>query len=273
MFRAAAVRYSFLGVVAAALSIAACATTPVLKPAPGDSLVPGQQNVVQAEAAGVRLLVAGDAWKGDPSNLGELFTPVQVTIQNNSGKDLRVSYPDFQLSGSSGFKYAAIPPMSAKGQISQRESVARPNFQLAFYQPRSHKPHLLDEPQLGTSADLTGRVQLAAWEDRYDHDHFFIAPHMSAYYPGWGVWPYSYPYDPFFYDSLYAHWPEQLPTQDMLSQALPEGAVQNGGKVAGFIYFQGVGKRESNVTFTMNLVDATNGQSFGQASIPLAVSK
>jgi hypothetical protein len=267
------VNRSLLGLIAGSLGVAACATTPVLKPAPGDTLAPGLPNVAEATVSGVRVLVAGDAWKGDPSNLGELFTPVQVTIQNSSGKDLRVSYADFQLSGSSGFKYAAIPPMSAKGQISQTVSVARPNFQLAFYQPLSSKPHLLDEAQLGTNTDLRDRVQLVAWEHRYDHDHFLVAPHFAGYYPGWGVWPYSYPYDPFFYDSLYAYWPEQLPTQDMLSQALPEGAVQNGGKVSGFVYFQGVGKRESSVNFTMSLVDATNGQSFGQVSIPFAVSK
>jgi hypothetical protein len=59
----------------------------------------------------------------------------------------------------------------------------------------------------------------------------------------------------------------------MLSQALPEGAIQSGGKIAGFVYFQSVADRESRVTFAMNLVDATNGQSFGQISIPFEVSK
>jgi hypothetical protein len=116
-------------------------------------------------------------------------------------------------------------------------------------------------------------VQLAAWEHGFDHDRFMVAPHFAAFYPGWEAWPYAYPYDPFYYDSLYAYWPEQLPTQDMLSKALPEGAVQDNGKVAGFIYFQGVGNRESSVTFAMNLVDPSNGQSLGQVSIPFAVSK
>ena len=262
MIRIAVVRTTLVGLISGSLGLGACATTPVLKPEAGDALVPGTQNVAEATAAGVRILVAGDAWKGDPSNLGELFTPVKVAIENHSGKAVRVSYPDFTLSGSSGFKYAAIPPMSAKGQISQAEPSHRgPRFQLAFYQGGV------------TTPGLSSRVRLAAREHAYDHDHFFVAPHFSAYYPGWGVWPYSYPYDPFFYDSLYAYWPEKLPTQDMLSQAFPEGVVQDGGKIAGFVYFQGVGKRESSVTFSMNLVDATNSQSFGQASIPFAVSK
>jgi hypothetical protein len=253
----AVVRRTLLGLSSVALT--ACATTPVLKPEPGDSIAPGTK-LVQTDVSGVQLQVGGDSWKGDPPNLGTLFTPVKVSIVNQSGKALRVSYADFSLNGSSGFKYSAIPPMSAKGQISQAPSQNGLRTQLALYQP-------LD------SSDLSGRVMLAGWSHHYDHDHFYIAPHYSSFYPGWGVWPYAYPYDPLYYDSLYANWPEQLPTQDMLSEGLPEGVVQNGGKVSGFVYFQSVAKRESSVTFTMNLVDATNNQSFGQVTIPFEVSK
>jgi len=262
MTRVSVLRGTLMGLLLGSLGLAGCATTPVLRPAPGDTLAPGKQNVVQADVAGVRVLVGGDAWKGDPADLGQVFTPVLVTIENHSGKAVRVSYVDFNLSGSTGFKYSAIPPMSAKGQIGRAApSSSKISLQLAVYEPAFGK------------ADLSERVQLATWEHRYDHQRFFIAPHYSFYYPGWEAWPYAYPYDPFYYNSLYAYWPERLPTQDMLSQALPEGAIQDNGKVAGFLYFQGVGKRETSVTFAMNLVDASNGQSFGQVSIPFSVTK
>lgn len=244
----------------AACALAACATTPVLKPEPGAAIAPGTKQVVQANVSGVQVLVAGDAWKGDPSDLGKLFTPVKVTIVNQSGMTVRVSYADFSLTGSSGFKYAAIPPMSAKGYISLEPRHDTLRIQLALYQPSA-------------SSDLAGKVLLAEWVYPYEHDHFFVAPHFAPYYPGWGVWPYGYSYDPLYYEALYGYWPEKLPTQDMLSQALPEGAIQSGGKIAGFVYFQGVGDRESRVAFAMNLVDATNGQSIGQVSIPFEVSK
>src|SRR5262249_44614550 len=147
-----------------------------------------------------------------------------------------------------------------------------PRGQLALYQPPTPRIEMaLWEP--GMSANLADGLVLAAWEHPYDHDHFFIAPHYAGWYPGWGVWSGYYPYDPFYYDSLYAYWPERLPTQDMISQALLEGAVQEGGRITGFVYFQGVGDRESSVTFAMNLADATNGQSFGQVSIPFQVKK
>jgi hypothetical protein len=253
----------WMGLVLGSVGMVGCATTPVLKPAPGDTLAPGKPNVAQADVAGVVVLVNGNAWNGDPSDLGQLFTPVMVTIQNNSGKSVRVSYADFSLSNSTGFTSAAIPPIQAKGQISRATPrSSKIPVQLAVYQP-----------QLPGEGTLSGRVQLAAFEHGYDHDGFMVAPHFSAFYPGWEAWPYSYPYDPFYYNSLYAYWPEQLPTQDMLSKGLPEGVVQNNGKISGFVYFKGVGNQESSVTFAMNLVDATNGQPIGQVTIPFAVSK
>src|SRR5712692_7826392 len=102
MIRVSVVRRTLMGLVLGSIGMAACATTPVLKPEPGDALAPGKQNVVQADVAGVRVLVAGNAWKGDPADLGQLFTPVMVTIENNSGKTVRVSYADFNLNGSTG---------------------------------------------------------------------------------------------------------------------------------------------------------------------------
>src|SRR5215510_14781707 len=95
----------FLGITS--LALGACATVPVLKPAPSDTIAPGTKQVVQTSDSGVQLLVAGDAWKGDPPDLGKLFVPVMVTIVNQSAMAVRVSYADFSLSGSSGFKYTA----------------------------------------------------------------------------------------------------------------------------------------------------------------------
>jgi hypothetical protein len=117
------------------------------------------------------------------------------------------------------------------------------------------------------------RWEHGGFEHRFDHEGFMIAPHFRDYYPGWTTWPGAYPYDPFYYNSLYAYWPEKLPTQDMLSKALPEGAVQNNGKVSGFVYFKGIGNSESSVTFAMNLVDATDGKSLGEVNVPFAVSR
>jgi hypothetical protein len=216
-------------------ALGACVHEKVLEPAAGAELAPGNNHdVAEASAAGVTIKVSGDSWKGDPQDLGTLFTPVRVTLENHSGKTLRVSYRDFSLAGGSGFNYAAIPPMKAKGTLSARETPSTP------------------------------RLQMAGWE----HRRFFVAPHYSYLYPGVAPWSGPFAYDPFYYDNFYARWPEKLPTQDMLSEALPEGVVQDGGSVSGFVYFQSVTKRESAVQFDMNLVDASDGQTFGVVAIP-----
>jgi hypothetical protein len=214
-----------------ALVWAGCTHAPVLKPDPAAPRAPGSQDVAIAEIRGVRVAVSGNAWKGNPSNLTETFTPVQVTIENHSGRPIRVSYQDFGLKGGSGFTYAAIPPVvAAQGQA----LVEAPNF---YY------------------------------------DRFFLAPHLYRFYPGYPLWPDPFYYDPLLYNRLYGYWPAAMPSKDMLSQALPEGVVQDGGKVTGFVYFEGVTNRESHVDFVLNLVDANNNETLGQVVVPFVVSK
>jgi hypothetical protein len=57
----------------------------------------------------------------------------------------------------------------------------------------------------------------------------------------------------------------------MLRRALPEGTLEPGGTVTGFIYFQGVSEREGSVTLQARLVDARTGEQFGTLSIPFGV--
>jgi len=66
-----------------------------------------------------------------------------------------------------------------------------------------------------------------------------------------------------------SNWPERRPpTQDMVSEALPEGVVEDGGSVAGIVYFESVTGRESAVELEMTLVDSSDGQTFGRIAIP-----
>src|SRR6267378_659375 len=66
----------------------------------------------------------------------------------------------------------------------------------------------------------------------------------------------------------FANWPERPPTQDMLSEALREGVVEDGRSVVGVVYFESVIGRESAVELEMTLVDSTDGQTFGGIAIP-----
>jgi hypothetical protein len=102
--------------------------------------------------------------------------------------------------------------------------------------------------------------------------------------PGWAPWhspaylgyPYAFPsdsfywrryaWDPFYWDRYWTDW-VRLPTGDMVQKALPEGTVEAGDRVAGFVYFERVRDVEA-VTFQTNLVDARTGEQFGVVTIP-----
>jgi hypothetical protein len=57
----------------------------------------------------------------------------------------------------------------------------------------------------------------------------------------------------------------------MVRQALPQGTLEPGGTVTGFLYFQDVSEREGSVTLQARLVDARTGEQFGTLSIPFGV--
>jgi hypothetical protein len=243
---------ALLPALAAVLLAAGCVTETKLQPLPAAQTTQGGSAV--AEDQGVRLVADGDAWKGTPSNLERIVTPVEVRIENQSGRPLRIQYEGFVLVGGSRFQYAALSPFELRD-----EGLA-----------------------MGGSGTGTGNVALSvgvgvgygAWAPGF----WGPGPFSSTY--GWGgpwgrSWrdPFYNPwYDP-FYGAPFAYWrpPEPLPTQDMLRRALPEGTLEDGGAITGFLYFQDVSEREGNVTLQARLVDARTGEQFGTLSIPFGV--
>jgi len=233
--------------LAAAATLLGCATEPILVPGPGASRPAGTSEVAVAEVAGVRLWANGDAWKGTPSTLEEVLTPVQVTLENHSGRPIRIAYQDFSLLGGTGFRYAALPPFSLQGTAVS--SALQPGAVMpAAYHPSRAVPI----------------------QPRFQSQRFWVARPYLGFYPGFQSWPYEWALDPFYYDRWYASWPTPLPTKDMLEEALPEGVVEDGGRIAGFIFFQQTGK-ESQVQLQFQAHDAKSGQVLGTGSVPFLV--
>jgi hypothetical protein len=234
--------------LAALLLATSCVTETKLQPSPLAQTTQGGAAV--AEAEGVRLVADGDAWKGRPSDLERIVTPVEVRLENQSGRPLRIQYDFFALKGASQFQYAALSPFE-----------------------------LRDEGLgVGGSGDA-GNVQLQVGVNVGAPWGWRSGPFVGSY--SWGPWgrgwydPFYDPwYDPFFggpYASGYWNAPEPLPTRDMLRRALPEGTLEPGGTVTGFLYFQDVSEREGSVTLQARLVDARTGEQFATLSIPFGV--
>jgi len=81
-------------------------------------------------------------------------------------------------------------------------------------------------------------------------DKFYVAPYMAASYPWLPVWTGPLPYGPSNYSVA---WRAGLPTASMLERALPEGVMEDGGTVSGYLYFQKVRAQEGKVTFLAGL--------------------
>ena len=103
--------------VAVALLASACARQ--LVPAPGAQIADGRGKAATASVAGVNVVVNPDAWRGLPTTLGSLVTPLLVTIDNQSGSPVRVRWEQFALHGPGETRFAARPPLDIDGYVSE----------------------------------------------------------------------------------------------------------------------------------------------------------
>jgi len=226
-----------LWVVALGL-IAGCIPEARLQPLPEARSLAGDTSAAVAEAQGVRLVADGAAWDSYPQNLERRLTPVEVRLENHSGRPLSIRYELFDVEGNSRFHYSAIPPLELDEATEDTSPVCN-----AAWAPRSYR---------------------WGWYGRGWQSRSWIRPEWSN--------PFYDPYyDPFY--RPYERCEEPLPSKDMVEQALPEGTLENGGTVAGFLYFQGVTEREKEVTLQAQLVDARTGEPFGSLSIPFQVAR
>lgn len=190
------------------------------------------------EVAGVKMITRVDAWRGQ-ADIEEHVTPLRLRIENSSGQPLRIRYDAFALISDTGERYTALPPILV-------EDVA-------------------EELEHGEQ-----RIRIAS--PAFDYRYFHIAPRYRRFYPHIDVVEGPFIYDPVYYRHYYGYWREtQLPTEEMLEEAIPEGVLDDGGSLAGFLYFEPVDPDEGFVTFRADIVYADNGQIPGAISIPFQV--
>jgi hypothetical protein len=218
--------------------LAGCATGGAhLRPAPTANLAPRSRNAAVGEAAGVRIVARGDAWHGDPINLGSFVTPVKVRIENTSAAPVQIRYRDFRVTVQ-GFTSAALPPYRVR-------------------------------------ASANGRRRYALLIPGFAYSHFFIAPYYAPFYRWrFRMWRGPFAWNPGWYAGTYAVWntSPRLPTADMQAKAIPEGVLEQGGQLSGFLYFRRIRDRNVPVTLRFDVRNARTGARLGTIEIPF-VSK
>jgi hypothetical protein len=134
--------------VAAAMSVA-CASEPIR------SSQPNLPASATAGAAGVRVSASAVPTAGDSMR-------VWLSLENHSGRPLRVAYRDLHLQGSSGSRYAAVAPVKSKGPpassfVSRDENVTIPDPPFEGDSAFVFIPTLAFDPWFHRAADLDWR--------------------------------------------------------------------------------------------------------------------
>jgi hypothetical protein len=219
------------------LAAAGCLLVPMAGCSHNPELVPAASiktdHTGVVRSAGVTVEASGK-WSGVPSDLPKFLTPARLTITNHSGVPILVRYRDFDLRSSTGVTFKALPPFQIRGTATQTVPVTAPGFA---------------------------------------YSGFAIAPYYSPWYPGFGVWGGPFWYDWPYYSTYYAQWPVSLPTQDMIEQAIPEGVLDNGGEVSGYLYFHKVPSKAESADLYVKLINARTDQQFGVMGIPFLIKR
>lgn len=198
-------------------------------------------DVTSKNVDGINIITKVNYWKGNPE-IKQYVTPVYVTINNNSNKQLKISYEQFSLISSKGERFAALPPFGVTGEVS--------------------RPALLQQYSPILVPGFTYRG-------------FLIAPFYSSIYPEIPVFDEEFYFDPLYYSNYYNYWDQvqyDLPTPKMIDNALPEGVLKKGGEISGFIYFEKINNvKSNNIDFKADLINSKTGNNFAVISIPFSV--
>jgi hypothetical protein len=201
-------------------------------PAPSASIVPNAPSAAYSIADGVRCSANVGAWSGKPDEIPSFVVPVKVRIKNDSGKPIRVRYQDFALMGKKGRSYRPVPVLPL---------------------------------------DPTARQQIPELEPMYESWKFFVAPGFHDVYARLQPWNAPLERDEELYDRLFDLWGKRRPTRDVLRLALPEGVLDDGGILTGYLFFESPLAREDRVTFEASFNGGDGRTTIASIEIPFKV--
>lgn len=216
-------------VLVSVVCLLCAACMPQFRAASPGQAIPGSPHIARASVEGFTIEAEVDSWKGDRQTLEDVLTPVKVNISNEGRHAVSLRYRNFALSNPSGVRSSALPPFKIQGTVDVPAPLISPAFR---------------------------------------HRNFALYPYYRFYGPAFPLWRDDWGWDSAWYGSYYRYWQQNLPTEDMLRKAIPEGVLNSGGSVEGYLYFQRVPKAAQEVHLEATLMDASTHQQFGTIRIP-----
>jgi hypothetical protein len=213
-----------LGLSVLFLVLGGCGAKHDLDPLSGVSRVQGIDEGVLASSGDVRVVLQTTHWPG-PTAIQQEITPVRVLITNQGKDPIAIRYQDFALYTPSGERLGAIPPFEVSGSVQQ--------------------PITAGPAVMSPTFSWTG---------------FSVAPAYAPIYPTLTPWGSGFAWDPWYYRNYSSYWVNvPLPSPDMLAAALPEGVLQPGGRLDGWLYFPGIPRSADTVTFHAAITNPLTG--------------
>jgi hypothetical protein len=202
-------------------------------------LVPAPTAQLAAEAApvgtdaGVRLVANLDDWRGLADRLPDELTPIKIRIVNRGDEPVSILYQALTLRGHKGRVYHAVPAIPLDhARLLERTGPIRPVF-------------------AASSFDVAARYRDA--------------------YPDLRVWPRHLKRDDSYYERAYERWSGHPPGRELCRMALPEGVLEPGGEITGYVYFENPTSSESALALTAHLASGRDDRPVASIKIPLRV--
>lgn len=154
---------------------------------------------VTAAQSHVRVIAQAREWPG-PARIAEVVTPLRIIIENGSSWPLQIRYGSFKITAPDGDSYRAIPPRRVTGVVDTDEYI-KPGF---------------------------------------TYSRFYAAPYLNRYYSGVPTYSGEFSVDAPYHQHYDGYWDGRaiLPTPELIARALPEGVLNPGGRLDGYVYFE-----------------------------------
>ena len=105
----------------------------------------------------------------------------------------------------------------------------------------------------------------------YGSSKFYVAPRFHDAYPTLEPWSTRLERDDALYERQFHRWGKERPTTAMIRMALPEGVLDDGGLISGFVFFESPLDDEDRVTFQADFAQGDGSATVASVEIPFRV--
>jgi len=212
-----------------------------LKPAASAQNVPGMPEAAKAQSNVASLVAEIGKWPGEKS-VGKKVTPVHIVLENTGTQPILVRYRSFAIVAQDGSqKFAALPPFQITSDFVAPAVIAK-------------------------SAPITPKWTAMGFE---------LDPAYATLYRGIGVADEPLDFDNAYYNAYYPSIREtELPAGDAQKFVLPEGILNPGGRLDGYLLFEKVPKDQQTIMLNAALMStAEDSPEIGRLSVPFTATK